>query len=91
MAPRLIRLPEMPSLYHADEGEQHRERNRERDDQAALQTSEQQEQNGDDEQPAFHQVPGDRVYGRRTRSVRSYKRFDFHSGRQVSPNVVELS
>ena len=46
---------------HAGEGEQHRQRNGQRDDRARPQVAQEGEQDGDDEQPALEQVLAHRV------------------------------
>ena len=56
MAPRLSRLAAMPKRSMPVEGEQHRQRDRQRHDQRRPQVAQEREQDGDDQQPAFEQV-----------------------------------
>ena len=56
MAPRLIRLPAMPSASMRSNGEEHRERDGRGDDQAGAEVAEEDEEHGDDEERALEQV-----------------------------------
>ena len=44
IAPRLIRLPEMPGRVHHDDREEHRQRDRRRDDEPRAEVAEQEEE-----------------------------------------------
>ena len=71
IAPRLIRLAEIPGRQHHVGGEEHRERDRQRHDQAAAQVSQQHQQDHHDQDAAGRQVVQDRTQVWSIRWVRS--------------------
>ena len=90
-APRLIRLPLMPALHHADGGQQHRERDHQRGDQRRAEVAEQQEQHDDDEQRAFGEVLRDRR-DRRVDQLRAVEHgLDRDARRQRSADLLHLA
>ena len=90
IAPRLIRLAVTPGGEHDVGREQHRQRDRQRHDQAAPDVAQQDQQDHDDQRPALDQVVQDRVEGLVDQVGPVVERLDRHARRQALLELGDL-
>src|SRR5690606_35892360 len=75
---------------HAGEGKKHRKRNRERDDQSGAEIAQEDEEHGDDKQPAFKEIPLYRIDDVVDQFRSVVDSTDLYAGRQRLSNFLQL-